>query len=151
MYDMVIFLDLESFIKNDYHNNYDEWIRYSVNKYLFMLNAILKMDLTQLSGVVFPKKISGNWTSGQITIFLHDEFVGTYIEYGVSPRKCVKYRVVKNSDGSCYIDRYVDTSDDNYSMTNISYQILYRNTENHTYVLYGIDFEDNLSNLINNG
>lgn len=151
MYDMVIFLDLESFIKNDYSNNYDEWIRYSVNKYLFMLNTILKMDLTQFSGVIFPKKISSNWTSGQITFFLNDEFVGTYIEYGYAPKEWVKYRVVKNSDGSIYIDRYVNTNDNHYSLSNISYQILYRNTENHTYVLYGIDFEDNLSNLINNG
>ena len=61
----------------------------------------------------------------------------------------MKYRVT-NDNNEYYIDRYVDISDSKYLNNNISYQILYRNTEPVKYLVYGIDLEDNISNIVNN-
>lgn len=61
----------------------------------------------------------------------------------------MKYRVT-NDNNEYYIDRYVDISDNRYSNSNISYQILYRNAKPVKYLVYGIDLEDNLSNIVNN-
>lgn len=61
----------------------------------------------------------------------------------------MKYRIT-NGNNAYYIDRYVDTSDSKYADNNISYQILYRNTEPVKYLVYGIDLEDNISNIVNN-
>lgn len=61
----------------------------------------------------------------------------------------MKYRVT-NDNNAYYIDRYVDTSDSKYSSSNISYQILHRNDKPHKYLVYGIDLEDNISNIVNN-
>lgn len=61
----------------------------------------------------------------------------------------MKYRIT-NGNNAYYIDRYVDTSDSKYVSNNISYQILYRNTEPVKYLVYGIDLEDNISNIVNN-
>ena len=99
-----------------------------------------------LGGFVFAKKIANTWTSGQS---ITDNFIGPYIEYGYAPRPFVKYRIT-NGNNAYYIDRYVDTSDSGYKNSNISYQILYRNDEPHKYLVYGIDLEDNLSNIVNN-
>lgn len=104
-----------------------------------------------LGGFVFAKKIANTWTSGQ-SIYgsgSNDRLIGPYIEYGVAPKPFVKYRIT-NGNNAYYIDRYVDTSDSKYDDTNISYQILYRNKEPHKYLVYGIDLEDNLSNIVNN-
>ena len=61
----------------------------------------------------------------------------------------MKYRVT-NDNNAYYIDRYVDISDSRYSSSNIDYQILYINDKPHKYLVYGIDLEDNLSNVVNN-
>lgn len=61
----------------------------------------------------------------------------------------MKYRVT-NDNNEYYIDRYVDIYDSQYRNSNISYQILYRNTKPVKYLVYGIDLEDNLSNIVNN-
>ena len=146
---------MENYIKNDKYDSYNNvYVRYSTNKYLFMLNALFKANVSELSGVIFLKKISSNWTSGQIRTSypsMNDELIGPYIEYGNAPKDYVKYRVIKNDDGSIYFDRYVDATDAQYSINNISYMILYKNPEAHNYLVYGIDLEDNLSNVVNNG
>lgn len=62
----------------------------------------------------------------------------------------MKYRVT-NDNNEYYIDRYADISDSKFdSNSNIFYQILYRNNEPAKYLVYGIDLEDNLSNIVNN-
>lgn len=106
-------------------------------------------NYNDLGGFVFVKKIANTWESGQSgyqTSSMYDYFTGPYIEYGVAPKPFVKYRVT-NDNNEYYIDRYVDISDSQYRNNNISYQILYRNTEPVKYLVYGIDLEDNLSNL----
>jgi hypothetical protein len=111
---------------------------------------LFEFSYKSIGGFVFTKKIANTWTSGQSLYgFDNDHRIGPYIEYGVAPKPFVKYRVT-NGNNAYYIDRYVDISDSKYSNNNISYQILYRNTEPHTYLIYGIDLEDNLSNIVNN-
>ena len=112
---------------------------------------LFEFSYKSIGGFVFTKKIANTWTSGQSLygIGSNDHLIGPYIEYGVAPKPFVKYRVT-NDNNEYYIDRYVDTSDSKYSNSNISYQILYRNTEPHKYLVYGIDLEDNLSNVVNN-
>lgn len=124
--------------------------KYSTNKYLDTLRMLFEFSYKQLGGFIFPKKIRTSWTSGYITNSMSDNLIGPYIEYGNAPKSFVKYRVIKENN-AYYIDRYVDTADNNYRNNNISYQILYRNQEPHTYLIYGIDFEDHLSNIVNNG
>ena len=109
-------------------------------------------DYNNLGGFVFVKKIANTWESGQSdyqSLSMYDYFTGPYIEYGVAPKPFVKYRVIRENN-AYYIDRYVDISDSKYKNNNISYQILYRNTEPHKYLVYGIDLKDNLSNIVNN-
>lgn len=110
---------------------------------------LFEFSYKSIGGFVFTKKIANTWTSGQ-SLYGNDNFIGPYIEYGCAPKPFVKYRVIRENN-AYYIDRYVDTSDSKYSSSNISYQILYRNKEQHMYLIYGIDLEDNLSNLVNNG
>lgn len=123
--------------------------QYSTNKYLNALRMLFEFGYKYLGGFVFTKKIANTWTSGQ-SLANSDRFLGPYIEYGWAPKPFVKYRVIRENN-AYYIDRYVDTSDKDYTNTNISYQILYRNTESHKYLVYGINLEDNLSNIVNNG
>ena len=99
-----------------------------------------------IGGFVFAKKIANTWTSGQS---ITDNLIGPYIGYGYAPKTFVKYRIT-NGNNAYYIDRYVDTSDREYNDSNISCQILYKNNKPHKYMLYGIDLEDNLSNIVNN-
>lgn len=95
------------------------------------------------------KRISNEWTPGRsLSQANFDYFLGPYIEYGWAPKQFVKYRVIRENN-AYYIDRYVDTSEKNYKSDNISYQILYRNTEPHKYLVYGIDFEDHVSDVVN--
>lgn len=102
-----------------------------------------------LGGFILMKRISNEWTPGRsLSQANFDYFLGPYIEYGVAPKQFVKYRVIRENN-AYYIDRYVDTSEQNYKNTNISYQILYRNTEPHKYLVYGIDFEDHVSDVVN--
>lgn len=131
--------------------NDDSGHQYSTNKYLYSLKDLFEFNYGNLGGFVFTKKIANTWTSGQ-SIYgsaSNDRFIGPYIEYGWAPKPFVKYRVT-NDNNEYYIDRYVDISDSQYRNSNISYQILYRNTEPVKYLVYGIDLEDNLSNLVNN-
>lgn len=124
---------------------------YSTNKYLYSLRDLFEFNHGNLGGFVFTKKIANTWTSGQSEYgsASNDRFIGPYIEYGWAPKPFVKYRVT-NDNNSYYIDRYVDISNSRYSNSNISYQILYRNTKPVKYLVYGIDLEDNLSNIVNN-
>lgn len=102
-----------------------------------------------LGGFILMKRISNEWTPGRsLSQASFDYFLGPYIEYGWAPKQFVKYRVIRENN-AYYIDRYVDISDDQYKDTNISYQILYRNTEPHKYLVYGIDFEDHVSDVVN--
>ena len=93
------------------------------------------------------KSIPNEWTPGR-SLPYYDYFTGPYIEYGCAPKLFVKYRVIRENN-AYYIDRYVDTSATNYTNTNISYQILYRNKEPHKYLVYGVDFEDHVSDVVN--
>ena len=119
------------------------------------LKAIINLfgfdDNKNIGGIVFTKKIANTWESGQSGYggSLYDVCTGPYIEYGWAPKPFVKYRVT-NDNNAYYIDRYVDISDSRYDNANISYQILYRNDKPHKYLVYGIDLEDNLSNVVNN-
>lgn len=112
---------------------------------------MFEFDYGYLGGLVFTKKIANTWTSGQSGYgsSANDRFIGPYIEYGWAPKPFVKYRVT-NDNNAYYIDRYVDIHDSRYNDSNISYQILYRNDKPHKYMVYGIDLEDNLSNVVNN-
>lgn len=112
---------------------------------------LFEFSYGSLGGFVFTKKITNTWTSGQSLYgsASNDRLIGPYIEYGVAPKPFVKYRVT-NDNNEYYIDRYVDISDSQYRNSNISYQILYRNTKPVKYLVYGIDLEDNLSNVVNN-
>lgn len=102
-----------------------------------------------LGGFILMKRISNKWTPGRsLSQASFDYFLGPYIEYGWAPKQFVKYRVIRENN-AYYIDRYVDISDSQYKNTNISYQILYRNTEPHKYLVYGIDFEDHVSDVVN--
>ena len=147
LYDIVFFFDITLGVKSDNSS----W-NYSTNKYLYTLSDLFKFDYENLGGFVFTKKIANTWTSGQSIYGIgssNDKFIGPYIEYGVAPKPFVKYRVT-NDNNEYYIDRYVDISDSQYMNNNISYQILYRNTEPVKYLVYGIDLEDNISNIVNN-
>jgi hypothetical protein len=114
-------------------------------RHLFAVGA----DYKYLGGFILMKKISNEWTPGRsLSQASFDYFLGPYIEYGLAPKQFVKYRVIRENN-AYYIDRYVDTSEKNYKNDNISYQILYRNTEPHKYLIYGIDFEDHVSDVVN--
>lgn len=107
------------------------------------------VNYKNLGGFILMKKISNEWTPGRsLSQASFDYFLGPYIEYGWAPKQFVKYRVIRENN-AYYIDRYVDTSEKNYKNDNISYQILYRNTEPHKYLIYGIDFEDHVSDVVN--
>lgn len=140
LYDIVFLFDVNSEVPND-----------TTNKYLYSLKNLFKFDHGNLGGFVFTKKIANTWTSGQSGYGSsgNDKFIGPYIEYGWAPKPFVKYRVT-NDNNAYYIDRYVDISDNRYNNSNIFYQILYRNDKPHKYLVYGIDLEDNLSNVVNN-
>lgn len=146
-YDVVFFFDVTEGVLSD-----NSFWTYSTNKYLYTLSDLFEFSYKNIGGFVFTKKIANTWTSGQSLYgpASDDRFIGPYIEYGWAPKPFVKYRVIRENN-AYYIDRYVDTSDSKYSNNNISYQILYRNKEPHTYLIYGIDFEDHLSNIVNNG
>lgn len=107
------------------------------------------VNYKNLGGFILMKRISNEWTPGRSSPQASfDYFLGPYIEYGWAPKQFVKYRVIRENN-TYYIDRYVDTSEKNYKNDNISYQILYRNTEPHKYLIYGIDFEDHVSDVVN--
>ena len=107
------------------------------------------VDYKSLGGFILMKRISNEWTpGGSLSQASFDYFVGPYIEYGWAPKQFVKYRVIRENN-AYYIDRYVDISDSQYKNNNISYQILYRNTEPHKYLIYGIDLEDHVSDIVN--
>lgn len=107
------------------------------------------VNYKNLGGFILMKRISNEWTPGRsLSQASFDYFLGPYIEYGWAPKQFVKYRVIRENN-AYYIDRYVDISDSQYKNNNISYQILYRNTEPHKYLVYGIDFEDHVSDVVN--
>lgn len=146
LYDIVFFFDITFGVNPDNSS----WT-YSTNKYLYSLKDLFEFNYRYLGGFVFTKKIANTWTSGQ-SIYggaSKDKLIGPYIEYGVAPKPFVKYRIT-NGNNAYYIDRYVDTFDSKYDNNNISYQILYRNMKPSKYLVYGIDLEDNISNIVNN-
>lgn len=107
------------------------------------------VNYKNLGGFILMKRISNEWTPGRsLSQANFDYFLGPYIEYGWAPKQFVKYRVIKENN-VYYIDRYVDMTDNHYNSNNISYQILYRNQEPHKYLVYGIDLEDHVSDVVN--
>lgn len=133
LYDVVLFLDI---------NN-------SAGYKVISKKAFGDLNIDKYDGYVYTKKISSDWMDGKSTRY-NVSYDGPYIEYGVAPKQFVKYRVIKENN-AYYIDRCIDTTDSLFDSVglgdNPDYQVLYR--YNATYSVYGIDFEDHLSNIIN--
>lgn len=132
MYDLLLFIDTEAGLNNGFGMDYSD------NPYGELSKTLLNFRFEKV-GIIYMRKMPSVWTSGRSRLN-KDMFIGPYIEYGVAPKKYIKYRL-----NGLTIERYVDMKDNEFSGNNLSYMLLYRNVNINTYLVYGIDLEDNIA------
>ena len=132
MYDILLFIDMESGLSSGYN------LDYSDNPYGALSKILLNFKFENV-GIIYMRKMPTQWTQGRSRTG-QDIFVGPYIEYGVAPKEWVEYRL-----NGLTIERCVNMEHSSFNATNLSYMILYRNVNINTYLVYGIDLEDNIA------